>query len=36
MREKGTNGEMTCGKDETSHLTCWTKSSGERENWGGK
>ena len=33
VREKGTNGEMTRGKEETSHLTCWTKSGGERENW---
>ena len=23
---------MTCGKEETSHLTCWTKSGGKREN----
>ena len=33
MREKRTNGEVTCGKEETSHLKCRTKSSGERENW---
>ena len=30
MREKRTNGEVTCGKEETSHLKCWTKSGGER------
>ena len=30
MREKGNNRKMTCGKKETSHLTCWTKSGGER------
>ena len=31
MREKRTSGEVTCGKEETSHLNCWTKSDGERE-----
>ena len=30
MREKRTNGEVTCGKEETSHLKYWTKSGGER------
>ena len=27
------NGKVTCCKEQTSHLTCWTKSSGEMENW---
>ena len=31
MREKRTNGEVTCGKEETSHLNCWTKFGRERE-----
>ena len=30
MREKEANGEVTCGKEETSHLNCWTKSDRER------
>ena len=30
MGEKRTNGKVTCGKEETSHLNCWTKSGGER------
>ena len=33
MREKEANGEVTSGKEKTSHLTCWTKSDGERGNW---
>ena len=36
MREKRTNGEVTCGKEGTSHLNCWTKSSGDREIGGEK
>ena len=32
MREKGINGEMTRGKEETPHLTCWTKSGEKKEN----
>ena len=31
MRENKTNGEVTCGKEKTSHLNCWTKSDGERK-----
>ena len=34
MREKEANGEVTCGKEETSHLNCWTKSGGERNKEG--
>ena len=34
MREKEVNGEVTCGKEETSHLNCWTKSVGEIKNEG--
>ena len=34
MREKRTNGEVTCDKEETFHLKCWTKSGGEREKKG--
>ena len=34
MREKKANGEVTYGKEETSHLNCWTKSGGERKNEG--
>ena len=32
MRKKGTDGEVTCGKEETSHLNCWTKFDGERKS----
>ena len=34
MRENEANGEVTCGKKETSYLNCWTKSGGERKNKG--
>ena len=34
MRENEANGEVTCGKDKTSHLNCWIKSGGERKNEG--
>ena len=34
MRENEANGEVRCGKEETSHLNCWTKSGGERKNEG--
>ena len=34
MSEKRTNGEVTCDKEETSHLKCWTKFGGENEGKG--
>ena len=32
MRKKGTDGEVTCGKEETSYLNCGTKFDGERKS----
>ena len=36
MREKRADEEETCGKEEISHLNCWTKFGGERKKNEGK